>query len=82
MVRWHSTFCDTGEFFIDYCALGLASLTTLRIRAGTRMNSELQPDPPSIEDAEQAGSSNGGQRPSLNSGFHYRRGWPKRSAEM
>ncbi len=28
---------------------------------------------------EQAGSSNGGQRPSLNSGFHPRRGWPIRS---
>jgi cell division protein FtsW (lipid II flippase) len=27
------------------------------------------------------GSSNGGQRPSLNSGFHSRRGWPIRSAK-
>jgi hypothetical protein len=29
--------------------------------------------------AEQDGTSNGGQRPSLNSGFHFRRGWPRRS---
>jgi hypothetical protein len=28
--------------------------------------------------AEQDGTSNGGQRPSLNSGFHFRRGWPRR----
>jgi adenylate kinase family enzyme len=27
---------------------------------------------------EQGGTSNGGQRPSLNSGFHSRRGWPSR----
>jgi hypothetical protein len=30
--------------------------------------------------AEQVGTSNGGQRPSLNSGFPRRRGWPIRSA--
>jgi hypothetical protein len=30
------------------------------------------------EETEQAGTSNGGQRPSLNSGFHFRRGWPIR----
>ena len=30
----------------------------------------------------QAGSSNGGQRPSLNSGFPPRRGWPIRCAEI
>ena len=29
----------------------------------------------------QDGTSNGGQRPSLNSGFHSRRGWPRRWAE-
>jgi hypothetical protein len=29
--------------------------------------------------AEQAGTSNGGQRLPLNSGFHSRRGWPIRS---
>jgi hypothetical protein len=28
---------------------------------------------------EQAGSSNGGQRSSLNADFHSRRGWPRRS---
>ena len=27
----------------------------------------------------QVGTSNSGQRPSLNSGFHFRRGWPRRS---
>jgi hypothetical protein len=32
-------------------------------------------------ETEQAGTSNGGQRLSLNSGFHSRRGWPRRSAE-
>ena len=31
--------------------------------------------------AEQDGTSNGGQRPSLNSGFHFRRGWPRCSLE-
>jgi hypothetical protein len=29
----------------------------------------------------QAGSSKGGQRPSLNSGFHSRHGWPRRLAQ-
>jgi hypothetical protein len=36
---------------------------------------------PTIEDGEQAGTSNGGKRLSLNSGFHFRRGWPIRSAK-
>ena len=31
------------------------------------------------QEGEQAGTSNGGQRPSLNSGFPPRRGWPIRS---
>jgi hypothetical protein len=35
---------------------------------------------PAMKDSEQASASNGGQRPSLNSGFLSRRGWPKRSA--
>jgi predicted nucleotidyltransferase len=34
-----------------------------------------------MKDSEQASASNGGQRPSLNSGFLSRRGWPKRCAE-
>jgi hypothetical protein len=33
---------------------------------------------PTNEEAQQAGTSNGGQRPSLNSGFSPRRGWPIR----
>jgi hypothetical protein len=33
------------------------------------------------EDAEQVGTSNGGQRLHLNSGFPSRRGWPIRSAK-
>ena len=37
---------------------------------------------PSEPNDEQVGTSNGGQRPSLNSGFLFRRGWPIRSAEM
>jgi hypothetical protein len=41
----------------------------------TRDNKEKTP-------AEQAGSSNGGQRLSLNSGFPCRRGWPIRSREF
>ena len=40
-----------------------------------------RPIPTNKTTGEQDGTSNGGQRPSLNSGFPPRRGWPIRSAK-
>jgi hypothetical protein len=58
---------------------------SLRFRIPERMGM-IAPVPktqhrPKNRFAEQAGTSNGGQRPSLNSGFLPRRGWPIRSQE-
>ena len=39
-------------------------------------------EPQNKQEAQQAGTSNGGQRPNLNSSFPPRRGWPIRSAKM